>query len=212
MTKTAVDKGLFEHDLEISGGGEVAGADEAGRGCLAGPLAAAAVVFDYSLYDAGHFSLLAAGLRDSKRLTPRAREELFPLVLRLATRVSVVLFGSATIDRDGLHNTNLRALGDCLRMVAPHDGVLLVDGRQRLPGCELPHTPVIKGDTVSACIAAASVVAKVTRDRVMRHLHEIYPDYGFDSHVGYGTAAHKEAIAIFGYSPVHRRSFNISLP
>lgn len=203
---------LFQFDLKLCDGGEAAGADEAGRGCLAGPLVAAAVVFDYSLFDSGRFTRLGEKLNDSKKLSAGAREALYPLVIRAASRVAIIHAGSGTIDRDGLHNTNLRALGRSLEAVAPCDGPMLVDGRQQLPGCPLPHTPLIKGDARSACVAAASIVAKVTRDRVMVRMHARYPEYGFDSHKGYAAATHKEAIAMYGFTPIHRRSFNISLP
>jgi ribonuclease HII len=203
---------LFHYDMELCGAGEAAGADEAGRGCLAGPLVAAAVVFDYSLFESGRFSLLGERLNDSKKLTARVRADLYPLIIQAASRFAVVQSDSGTIDRRGLHRTNLRALAVCLELVAPPNGLVLVDGRQELPDCNLRHTPVKQGDGRSACIAAASVLAKVTRDRVMQRLHRDYPEYGFDSHKGYAAAAHKEAIARHGYTPVHRRSFNISLP
>lgn len=207
---TAID--LFSFDMELCGGGEAAGADEAGRGCLAGPLVAAAVVFDYSLFASGRFAPLGERLNDSKKLSAAAREALYPLVIRAASRVAIIHAGSGTIDREGLHKTNLRALGRSLEAVAPCDGTMLVDGRQLLPGCRLAHTPLVKGDSLSACVAAASIVAKVTRDRVMLKLHEAYPEYGFDRHKGYAAAVHKEAIALHGFTPLHRRSFNISLP
>lgn len=210
--KTAAISSLFRYDRELCGGGEAAGADEAGRGCLAGPLVAAAVVFDYSRFEAGRFARLTGTLNDSKKLSVRAREQLYPLVIQAASRVAIVLAGNHTIDRDGLHNTNLRVLGRCLELVAPCSGVMLVDGRQQLPWCSAPHTPLVKGDSISASVAAASVVAKVTRDRVMRRLHQAYPEYSFDSHVGYATVTHKEAIARHGLTPLHRRSFDITLP
>jgi ribonuclease HII len=134
------------------------------------------------------------------------------LIIQAASRFAIVLADSGTIDRAGLHKTNLKALADSLELVAPCSGSMIVDGRLELPGCPLPHTPVKQGDGRSACIAAASVLAKVTRDRVMMSLHQSYPDYGFDSHKGYAAASHKEAIAIHGYTSVHRRSFNITLP
>jgi ribonuclease HII len=202
---------LFQFDMEVCGSGQATGADEAGRGCLAGPIVAAAVSFDYSLYDSGCFEPLAEHLDDSKKLSPGRREDLFPHILRVASQVVVIQASNHTIDREGLHRTNLRLLSDCLKRAASGDGRLMVDGRQELPECGLPHIPVKGGDARSACIAAASVIAKVTRDTVMRRLHEHYPDYGFDRHVGYATAVHKEAIAIFGLSPVHRRSFRITL-
>jgi len=212
-TATADASTLFEYDLEACGGdGEVAGADEVGRGCLAGPIVAAAVVFDYSRMKPDALAPLLSGLGDSKKLTAAVRESLFPLITRHAARFSIISYSNRTIDRDGLHVTNLRILGRSLEALMPAPAVALVDGRQGLPECLVDHHPVIKGDTKSACIAAASILAKVTRDRLMHRLHEDYPEYGFDGHVGYGSKGHREAIAIYGFSRLHRRSFNVTLP
>jgi len=203
---------MLEFDRAASGSGELAGADEVGRGCLAGPIVAAAVVFDYSRIDVDYLSPLLAGLGDSKKLAAKTRARLFPLIVREAARFTVISYSSRTIDRDGLHKTNLRALARSLEALEPCPEKALVDGRQQLPGCSLNHQAVIKGDSQSACIAAASIIAKEVRDRLMRHLHELYPEYGFDGHVGYGSVAHREAIARHGYSPIHRRSFKLTLP
>lgn len=210
---TADTSALFEFDLEARGGAaEIAGADEVGRGCLAGPIVAAAVIFDYSLMDPAEMAPLLSGLGDSKKLTAKARERLFPLIIRHASRFAIISSGSRTIDTDGLQKTNLRVLGRSLEALEPEPAVALVDGRLRLPDCAVPHQPVIKGDSKSACIAAASILAKVTRDRLMVKLHESYPEYGFDGHVGYGSLGHREAIARYGFTPLHRRSFNVTLP
>ncbi len=198
---------LFEFDYKLCGGsGEVAGADEAGRGCFAGPLVTAAVVFDYSRFEAGRCRTLLDGLHDSKKLTAAARARLYPLLIRCAARFSVVVSSSRSIDENGMHRTNLGDLERCLGMISPCPELVLVDG-WKLPAGAPPHRPVKGGDSLSAAIAAASVIAKVTRDRLMHRLHLLYPQYGFDSHVGYGTRAHREAIAAHGYSPLHRRSF-----
>ena len=197
----------FAFDLAAAGkdGAAVAGADEAGRGCLAGPLAAAAVCLDYAaLGEAGREAL--SGLDDSKRLTRERREALYEPILRLARQVVVVLFSPATIDRDGLHKCNLRALARCLERLDPAPDAALVDGF-RLPGCGRDHQAVVGGDRLSAAVGAASIVAKVTRDRVMRGLHDSYPLYGFDCHVGYATAAHQAAICEHGVCTLHRLSF-----
>jgi ribonuclease HII len=201
---------LFEFDRELCGPHEIAGADEAGRGCLAGPLIAAAVVFDYSTRGPSWYTGVLDRLADSKKLTPKAREELYPLIIRHASRFSVIVRGNRTIDAEGLHVTNLRALCQGVEVLDPWPELVLVDGRQRLPECAVPHRPVIGGDSQSACIAAASVIAKVTRDRLMRSLHERYPHYGFDSNVGYGTKDHRAAIARHGYCDLHRRSFKLA--
>lgn len=207
MTAVSTATGLFEYDLEACGGsGEVAGADEAGRGCLAGPLIAAAVVFDYGKMGLEQFELLA-GLDDSKKLTPKARCRLYPLIIRCAARLSVVAASAVSIDECGLHKTNLAALRDAAEALAPVGGEVLVDGYGLGDGA-VPHLSVKKGDSTSAAIAAASIIAKVSRDRIMHKMHEDFPQYGFASHVGYATEAHRAAIARHGLSPLHRRSFS----
>jgi ribonuclease HII len=192
--------------LSISGPGAavVAGADEVGRGCLAGPLVAAAVSLDYGR-NPEH---LLKGMTDSKALTPQAREGLYRQVLRSARGVSVVAVSSQSIDNEGLHRCNLRALGLALEGLHGDYDLALVDGfdlrrpdlgAQRLPG----------GDWLSAAVAAASVVAKVTRDRLMREMDLLHPGYGFAHHVGYGTREHQEALRNQGLCPLHRRSFSL---
>jgi ribonuclease HII len=185
----------------------VAGADEAGRGCLAGPLVAAAVLIDYERLSHSDRRILS-GLHDSKQMTEERRLEMYPCVLRAAERVSVVIRCAAGIDRRGLHVTNIEALSLALERLAPPDeeAISLVDGF-RLPRCTVPHRPVVQGDATSAAIAAASVVAKVTRDRYMRDVAELHPGWGFEEHVGYSTPEHRQAIEEIGISPLHRRSF-----
>ncbi|MBA3866696.1 MAG: ribonuclease HII [Solirubrobacterales bacterium] len=184
----------------------VAGADEAGRGCLAGPLVAAAVLIDYERLSHGDRRALA-GLHDSKQMTEERRLEMFPCVLRAAERVSVVIRSAAGIDRRGLHVTNLEALSNALERLAPDKSAIsLVDGFA-LPRCRVPHRAVIQGDGTSAAIAAASVIAKVTRDRYMHEAAREHPGWGFEEHVGYSTPEHRAAIDRIGISPLHRRSF-----
>lgn len=184
----------------------VAGADEAGRGCLAGPLVAAAVLIDYERLSHSDRRALS-GLHDSKQMTEERRLEMYPCVLRAAERVSVVVRSAPGIDRRGLHVTNIEALAQALERLAPDaDAACLVDGF-RLPGCSVPHRRVVKGDATSAAIAAASVVAKVTRDRYMREVAPRHPGWGFEEHVGYSTPEHRQAIEEIGISPLHRRSF-----
>jgi ribonuclease HII len=127
-------------------------------------------------------------------------------VIRAAARVSVAIRSVRAIDSNGLHVSNLAALSDCMRAVAPQGATCLVDGF-RLPACEREHTAVVDGDARSAAIAAASVVAKVTRDRYMRRVDSLYPEWGFAEHVGYSTPEHREAIVERGLCPLHRRSF-----
>ena len=195
----------FAFDLDLAGRATVAGADEAGRGCLAGPLVAAAVCFDYAAMDDADFAALD-GLDDSKRVSKARRAALYDEILRRARQVVIVCRSPGTIDRDGLHRCNLAALARAVEGIAPAPGVTLVDGFP-LPGCRRAHRAVVGGDGRSAAIAAASVVAKVTRDRLMRRLHLSHPQYGFDRHVGYATVAHHEAIAAHGVCELHRLSF-----
>jgi ribonuclease HII len=195
----------FAFDLDLAGRATVAGADEAGRGCLAGPLVAAAVCFDYA--DLGDADLAALdGLHDSKKVPKARRAALYVEILRRARQVVIVCCSAGTIDREGLHRCNLRSLARAVEGVAPEPAFTLVDGF-RLPGCRRAHRALVGGDGRSAAIAAASVVAKVTRDRLMLRLHLDHPLYGFDRHVGYATAAHREAIVAHGVCELHRLSF-----
>lgn len=195
---------LFRHDRNL-GVRFVAGADEAGRGCLAGPLVAAAVLFDHDRLRPADIRMLSA-LDDSKRQTPAVRAHLYPLILRLATKVAVVSRSAPGIDRRGLHVTNLRALRDALLEVAVPGCICLSDG---FGVADLGHEQraVVKGDSTSAAIAAASVIAKETRDRYMRRVDDRLPGWEFAQHVGYATPEHRQAIARLGVTPLHRMSF-----
>lgn len=185
----------------------MAGADEAGRGCLAGPLVAAAVLIDYETLSHSDRRALS-GLHDSKQVKTERREELYPAVLRAATRVAVAVRCVRGIDTRGLHVTNIEALSCALERLAPEeDAICLVDGFS-LRDCAVPHRAVVDGDATSAAIAAASVVAKVSRDRYMQGAAERHPGWGFDEHVGYSTPEHRAAIERIGISPLHRRSFD----
>jgi ribonuclease HII len=198
---------LFAFDRRL-GFRYVAGADEAGRGCLAGPLVAAGVLFDYEALTTRELRALAA-LNDSKQHTVEGREDLYPLVLRSAARVHVVCRCVRGIDERGLHKTNLAALRDALRGVACDtrgEVLCLVDGFS-VAEFEHPQRAIVDGDATSAAIAAASIVAKVTRDRYMRHADELHPGWSFAEHVGYSTPSHREAILRLGVSPLHRMSF-----
>lgn len=198
------DRNLLAEGAETGGNGDlrVAGADEAGRGCLAGPLVAAAVVLDYGF---APFSILE-GLTDSKLLSPAARESVYPRILVSAARVSWVAYSPYTIDRVGLHLCNLAALGRALESLKNEYCLAVVDGFDlRRP--ELRARQIIGADYKSAAVAAASVVAKVVRDRLMRTLAPQYPEYGFAEHVGYGTNVHREALRHHGPCALHRLSF-----
>ena len=186
----------------------IAGADEAGRGSLAGPLVAASVLFDYDALTTRELRSLKA-LNDSKQHTPEAREALYPLVLRSAARVAVVSRCVRGIDQRGLHKTNLAALRDALLLATrgvAGEILCLVDGFA-VGKLEHPQRAIVDGDASSAAIAAASIVAKVTRDRYMRHADARHPGWSFAEHVGYSTPSHREAILRQGVSPLHRMSF-----
>ncbi|MET0600437.1 MAG: ribonuclease HII [Baekduia sp.] len=196
---------LFQHDRAL-GVRFVAGADEAGRGCLAGPLVAAAVLFDYDRLGPREVRALSL-LNDSKQHTEEAREALYPVVLRIATRVAVVSRSAGGIDRRGLHKTNLAALRESLLKVARPGCICLSDG---FPVGDLDgHTgrAIVEGDATSAAIAAASIIAKVTRDRFMHRADARHPGWEFATHVGYSTPEHRDAIQRHGVSPLHRMSF-----
>lgn len=175
---------------------------------MAGPLVAAGVLFDYDALTTRELRALSA-LNDSKQHTHEAREELYPLVLRSAARVVVVSRCVRGIDDRGLHKTNLAALRDALRGVTAdvaEDVLCLVDGFS-VAEFERPQRAIVDGDATSAAIAAASIVAKVTRDRYMRHADVAHPGWRFAEHVGYSTPSHREAILQNGVSPLHRMSF-----
>jgi ribonuclease HII len=198
---------LFAFDRRL-GVRFVAGADEAGRGCLAGPLVAAGVLFDYDALTTRELRSLAA-LNDSKQHTAEAREQLYPLVMRSAARVVVVSRCVRGIDSRGLHKTNLAALRDAVRAAAAGvtgEVVCLLDGFA-VAEFEHPQRAIVDGDATSAAIAAASIVAKVTRDRYMRAADARHPGWGFAEHVGYSTPTHRDAIQRQGVSPLHRMSF-----
>lgn len=187
-----------ENTLRRLGLDRVAGVDEVGRGCLAGPVVAAAVV----LNPATHIP----GLADSKLVPPEEREALAPMIERraLAWRVSVV--EPAEIDRLNIHRASLQAMREAITALVPLPDVVIVDGF-RVPELAIPQRGIVKGDRRCAAIAAASILAKVARDRLMTVLHGVDPRYGFDRHKGYATPEHLAAVARYGYSAAHRRSF-----
>jgi ribonuclease HII len=202
--RTATGRRLFAFDREL-GCRYVAGADEAGRGSLAGPLVAAAVLFDLERLTLSDRRALSK-LNDSKQHTAEGREELYPIVLRAAARSLIVSRCVRGIDERGLHNTNLEALRTALLGVARAGTMCLVDGFNVPAFCH-EQRAVIDGDCRSAAIAAASVLAKVSRDRYMRRAAERHPGWDFETNVGYSTPEHRAAIAARGVSPLHRMSF-----
>lgn len=190
----------YEAALTRAGFGPVAGADEAGRGACAGPLVVAACILPRGRR--GDIE----GLTDSKLLTPIARDRLYDEVVRRALAYSVVIVPAAEIDAYGLHVANLAGMRRALGTLVPAPGYALTDGFP-VPGLGIPNTAVWKGDATVACIAAASILAKVTRDRIMCELHERWPQYGFAQHKGYVTPVHSAALAQHGPCPEHRHSY-----
>ena len=187
-----------ENALRRLGFDRVAGVDEVGRGCLAGPVVAAAVVLD----PAAH----VPGLADSKVVPPEERDLLAALIVARATAWAVAIVEADEIDRLNIHRASLQAMRQAVGRLAPLPDAVLVDGF-RIPDLAIPQRGIVKGDRRCAAIAAASIVAKVTRDRLMQALDAQDPRYGFARHKGYATAEHLDAVAQYGYSAVHRRSF-----
>ena len=196
------DAGLYgyERALRRAGLDPIAGVDEAGRGACAGPLVAAAVILPEGRRGE------IPGLADSKLLTALARERCYQQVLRRALSWSVVVIEPEECDRIGMHVANVEALRRALARLDVRPSYVLTDGFP-VDGLEVPGLAVWKGDRVVACIAAASVVAKVTRDRLMGELHQVYPEYDFATHKGYVTSSHTEALEEHGPCPAHRRRF-----
>lgn len=186
--------------LERRGLGPVAGVDEAGRGACAGPLVIAACVLRPG--DAARFE----GLNDSKLMTAAARDRMYDLVLKRALDHSVIVVSPAEVDGLGIHVMNIEGMRRAVAQMATHPGYVLTDGF-KVPGMPAPSVAVIKGDQVAACVAAASVLAKVTRDRIMEDLHERYPSYGFNVHKGYCTPEHTAALMEHGPCAEHRWSY-----
>jgi ribonuclease HII len=193
-----LDLDRYERRLRAQGFRLIAGADEAGRGALAGPLVAAAVILPEA------FDL--EGINDSKVLTALQRERGYARITAAAVAVSVCRAMSTRIDHRGLHRSNKFLLRRVLRELPIRPDFVLTDGWP-VGHIPLPHLSIKKGDAVTASVAAASIVAKVTRDRIMDRYHRRFPQYGFDTNRGYGTASHWRALEEHGPSPIHRRSF-----
>ena len=186
----------FEHEYE--GYGLIAGIDEVGRGPLAGPVMAGAVILPKD-----HPILY---LNDSKKLTEKKREELYEVIMKEAVAVGIGMASEQRIDEINILNATYEAMREAIGKLAPQPDILLNDA-VKIPGVSIRQVPIIKGDAKSVSIAAASIVAKVTRDRLMAEYEKIYPGYGFAKNKGYGTAEHIAAIKEMGPCPIHRRSF-----
>lgn len=189
----------FERVARLCGYRRIAGIDEAGRGPLAGPVVAAAVILPPRCRP--------LGINDSKQLSVKNREEVYTAILEQAVAVGIGSADVAEIDRFNILTATRLAMRRAVDQLIPSPDYLLIDAIV-LSGLKVPTRPIIKGDSLSVSIAAASIVAKVTRDRLMARYHETFPEYGFLSHKGYGTAEHLERLARHGPCPIHRRTFS----
>ncbi len=189
----------FENQAVADGYKFIAGVDEVGRGCLAGAVVAAAVVLDLS-------KPLPEGLNDSKKLTAKKRERIDEEIRQTAVCFAIAQIEAEEIDRINILQATKKAMVTAVRKLIPAADFLLVDAIQ-LKQINLPQKAIIHGDAISASIAAASVIAKVYRDNLMREFDKIYPAYGFSKHAGYGTKAHFEAIKTHGACSLHRKTF-----
>lgn len=188
----------IEHEKRNEGYKYIAGVDEAGRGPLAGPVYAAAVILPDNVF--------IEGINDSKKLTEKRREELFDIICEKAIAYNICSVDEKRIDEINILNATFEAMNGAAAGLSVTPDYVLIDGN-RIKDMTLPHETVVKGDAKSASIAAASILAKVSRDRFIAEMAKIYPEYGFEKHKGYGTAAHNAAILTYGPCSIHRRTF-----
>lgn len=191
----------MERELEAAGLGPVAGVDEAGRGACCGPISIAACILPSDLDGVG-----LDRLTDSKKLTEKTRERLYDVIRDVAVSYSIIHISAEDIDRFGIQHANVSGMRRAVAALDVQPGYVLTDA-VKVPGLPMPHLPVVKGDQMAKCISAASVLAKVSRDRVLRTLDEEFPGYGLASHKGYGTKAHMTAVSLHGGTPYHRYSY-----
>ena len=191
---------LFEFETKANHQGfkNIAGIDEAGRGPLAGPVVAAAVIFPPQVN--------IPGLNDSKKLSTKKREELFPKIQEISVSYGVAVVGEKVIDKINILQAARLAMKQAVETLKITPGLLLIDGNHKIDST-LNQWPIVKGDSRSLSIAAASVLAKVTRDRIMDDYHKLYPQYEFNRHKGYGTKLHRNLIQEHGPCPIHRNTF-----
>ena len=189
-----IDKSYFKEGYNY-----ICGIDEAGRGPLAGPVVVAAVIMPKDS--------MIEGVNDSKKVSEKKREKLYELIIEEAISYSVGIVDQNEIDRINILNATKAGLTEAVRTLKVKPELILVDALTNIDTCGVPYQSIIKGDAKSYSIAAASIIAKVTRDRIMREWDKVYPQYGFEKHKGYGTAAHIAAIREYGLCPIHRRSF-----
>ena len=189
-----IDKSYFKEGYNY-----ICGIDEAGRGPLAGPVVVAAVIMPKDS--------MIEGVNDSKKVSEKKREKLYELIIEEAISYSVGIVDQNEIDRINILNATKAGLTEAVRTLKVKPELILVDALTNIDTCGVPYQSIIKGDAKSYSIAAASIIAKVTRDRIMREWDKVYPQYGFEKHKGYGTAAHISAIKENGLCPLHRLSF-----
>ena len=189
-----IDKSYFKEGYNY-----ICGIDEAGRGPLAGPVVVAAVIMPKDS--------MIEGVNDSKKVSEKKREKLYELIIEEAISYSVGIVDQNEIDRINILNATKAGLTEAVRTLKVKPELILVDALTNIDTCGVPYQSIIKGDAKSYSIAAASIIAKVTRDRIMREWDSVYPQYGFIQHKGYGTAKHIAAIKEYGLCPIHRRSF-----
>lgn len=189
-----IEKELYEKGFE-----NICGIDEAGRGPLAGPVVVAGVIMPKDS--------MIEGVNDSKKVSEKKREKLYDLILDEAISYSVAIIGQDVIDEINILNATKEGVTQVVEGLDVKPNLILVDALEHINTKGIPYEPIIKGDAKCYNIAAASIIAKVTRDRIMRQWDEVYPQYGFVSHKGYGTAKHIQAIKEYGLCPIHRRTF-----
>jgi ribonuclease HII len=192
------DLWIFESKAIEKGFSYIAGIDEAGRGPLAGPVVSAAVLLPTSFHD--------PDITDSKKLSPKKRSYLYEKLYDQAVSIGIGIVDNIEIERINILNASILSMAISVKNLSPQPDYLLIDGKFRIP-TDLPQEPIIRGDAQSISVAAASIIAKVSRDRLMERYDQDYPQFGFSRHKGYPTKAHKEAIRTFGCCPIHRRTF-----
>ncbi|MEW9122527.1 MAG: ribonuclease HII [Thermotaleaceae bacterium] len=189
---------IYEKKAQVVGHNNIAGIDEAGRGPLAGPVVAAAVVLPLDTY--------IEGIDDSKKLSEKKREVLFDIIMDKALAVGIGIVDNKRIDEINILRATEATMIEAIKNLSVEPDYLLIDA-VKLTDINIKQDPIVKGDQKSISIAAASIIAKVTRDRMMKTYHEAYPEYGFEVHKGYGTKEHYKNIKQYGMTPIHRRSF-----
>ena len=188
-----------ENELREKGFKFICGIDEAGRGPLAGPVVVASVIMAADS--------MIEGVNDSKKISEKKREELYEKIIKEAISYGVAIIGQDEIDEVNILNATKKGLTISLQELTQKPDLILVDALNHIDTLGIPYDSIIKGDAKCYSIAAASIIAKVTRDRIMREWDKIYPEYGFEKHKGYGTASHIKAIREFGLCPIHRKTF-----